>query len=116
MAFKFIVTTILAKNPEKITIADIAPSVGVFDEADLAKAIAYCKFDADKDKPNNKITVETVYEEHPAYKAAAERLKAKNTTFGNVPYAKYIVYIENTLKSGGVIKTWFISTITFHNI
>ena len=116
MAFKFIVVTILVNNPDKITVNDIMPSVGVFEDADLAKAIAYCKFDADKDKPNNKITVETVYEEHPAYKACADRYRETDAKCRNIPYAKYIVYTETTLASGNVLKSCFISTITFHNI
>ena len=116
MAYSFIVTTILVNNPDKITVNDIIPFVAVYDEADLAKAIAYCKLESDKDNPKYKIDVEIEYEEHPAYKAAAEKLKAKGNKFGNVPYAKYIVRVEHELESGNVLKSCSIKTITFHNI
>lgn len=116
MAFKFIVTSVLVNNPDKIRIDDIMPSVAVYDECDLDKAIAYCKHDSDKDNLEYKIDVEVIVEEHDAYKAVAGRLKAKGNKFGNVPYAKYIVRVEHKLESGSVLKSCFIKTITFHNI
>jgi hypothetical protein len=116
MAYKFIVTTVLVHNPENIALTDINPTVSVFDEIDLDKAIALCKFDDDKNNAHIKITVETEYEEHSPYKDVVEGLKLKGNKFGNIPCAKYIVCVEHTMESGNVYKTWFLSTISFHNI
>ena len=115
MAFKFIVNSIMVPGDKPIDVHNIMELIQVYDEKDLDKAISYCKHESDKDRPNYKIDVETVFEEHAAYKSIGQRLREKGTSFGNVPYAKYIVRIE-ILLNGQVDKHIFIKTITFHNI
>lgn len=116
MACKFIVSTVsLFGDGSDIKLNDIYPTSFIYDEQDLNKAIAYAKFDADKEKPNYKIEVETVFEEHMAYKTCAEKFKANGKPFGNIPYAKYIVRTECVFDDH-VRKSVHISLITFHNI